>query len=552
MLLGGSTCLNLLTLGDQPCGQKWLNPGSKQTNAVCFEARWDAASQLTISSTFPQTSRLCCISHRLLTVDPAIEIGTSIMLCPSGMKGNYRGVLRAPDGTLSSGRINDLKTECTSQLKHQGLSISPEADWVQIEVAKTQTSNKETEVKSPQTLLIWPAEYVICRDANSAGRARNFKGSRSSDIIDPLARVESWFAGRAARAKEVEAAQKEVQIEVQQQSAQLEASDIDALSEVDSPIIRDIMSQDVSGIYPTPPDGLISNGLETSASNNQPEESPNDLGLDQGAESFGVPGYEDGANQDLFGDMDMDILSGNDLTDADFNFFDDPGLENERSRDAMQDAPNEMSLDEQQTVNSQGLIGADSAKVEGKVFQESSELDASLEGEPKIEEFAPFAHDSTKSPQNEILETAEGVADLETPGIHEVELREDPVAKFVLEQSLPNNGLGLLKRGSFNPMSLSNLHFDSKYGAAGRFGYPPAILETLDQTKKEQQNEQQIPKLGVKPISTASPDSEIDIGIFPLANVISFTNSKRRRRFGRWPLLENSWIRRQRRPPRHE
>lgn len=106
--------------------------------------------------------------------------------------------------------------------------------------------------------------------------------------------------------------------------------------------------QPVSGVYPTPPDGILSQGISTGFIA-EPQPTVSGIHASEPAHPHGqvavhaspvatVPpvhntkqlpppapvSVKEGSNDDLFEDMDEDVFGGNDITDADFNFFDEP------------------------------------------------------------------------------------------------------------------------------------------------------------------------------------------------------------------------------------
>jgi Mediator complex subunit 13 N-terminal len=161
-----------------------------------------------------------------------------------------------------------------------------------------------------------------------------FKGPEDAGFTDMLNLAEQWIesqpekqlAARRARQKEVNNAT----------SVQVPASPVH---------MRNITygeSHGLAGVYPTPPDGLSSQVGTVALSMDTPIGLPYDLSSqsidlkaisneaegDRNIHITGRPITQDNVpskmDDDLFDDMDEDDFVGNDITDADFSFFDQP------------------------------------------------------------------------------------------------------------------------------------------------------------------------------------------------------------------------------------
>lgn len=237
----------------------------------------------------------------------------------------------------------------------------------------------------PARELLWPVALCFCyisenmmqTDKQSSSRATSEEPS-CFDVVtsvdwfqlhdqhgfrDPYQFPEDWFLGKPERDKAIDAFRQSQRTE--EEAAIMHVDTATALPA--SPVYSRGMYGDMqaaSGVYPTPPDGVFFQGIGGTnptdelniASNNAEAQFERDAEDKQGDEGdvsdvergpFNVPVDEahepsyvhqepdtmdfdtpfDDGTDDLFEDMDEDIYTGtgNDITEADFSFFDEPG-----------------------------------------------------------------------------------------------------------------------------------------------------------------------------------------------------------------------------------
>lgn len=280
-------------------------------------------------------------------------------------------------------------------LKSKGISLSRQIEnkaWVKIQIAQDVQPTSMDQTPSLPTHsreVLWPAPlcffYESCSNASNnlnahvtqqadgEGRHQPYSSSdRSLDWFqtpdstgfrDPLDLAQQWFSGKAERAKVQKARRKTQQAEVEAAQAHVDATNLYPSSPLYSRtgVYGDL--QAVSGVYPTPPDGIVSQGQGGSSSIDVPSVSGPTANIDGilaqagNQPSLGLPGPLDidsttvhdlpgsspemhhtfdsqqemhfdtslhDANDDLFEDMDEDVFGGTGVTEADFNFFDEP------------------------------------------------------------------------------------------------------------------------------------------------------------------------------------------------------------------------------------
>lgn len=505
-LVGPATCIKLPAFGEAPFEQSWFEASGGETNLINFLSRWDADCRLTIFSNLSRSKKLCTAAHQVHLARHSLSIGDPLLLSPSGVHVIYRGVLSIADERKGSQDAKISKMRCTTYLNAQGLSISPNADWIIVEVPPTCHPQSSQRFHSePPLLTLWPAEYVLCRDETGSKQMQNVGNLEPSGLIDPVARAEAWYLGSATRAKKVEAVQKEADRITGQQQTQRDVSDIEVLSEIASPHFQDVVPQDVSGIYPTPPDGVLSQPSVTPVSYGDHESPPGFAAVDQLIGPYIDADRHDANNDDLFGDMDMDMVG-----EADFNFFDEPGVASEGSNAIAQDVPPEKIVVEKYEDIPPGMAsvslladkrasqGSPKVEIVPQDKKHSSAVDASSE-QPM-----PTTDDCNTSMDGGLLQVA--------PVMFEVDGEEASEGHSPLQwpqhvsMSVEDMNLG---RGSFNSKLPVNLDIDRKYRDNGRFGHPPGTPPNFGPPAwRKLDKYHQIPQIGLKQNSLSSPDSQ--------------------------------------------
>lgn len=503
--VGASTCIRMLKSAGEPI---WLKATGGRTEKINFSSQWDTNGHLTILSKFSQSESLCTVAHHMHNANHALDAGTPVLLSPSGVPVKYYGVLDSANKRMSPHDCNSLKNRCATYLSQEELFVSPNADWLLVEVPSSDVSGRDhAPYREHPSLTVWPAEYTLCTETQVLEKMESAETPGLSEIADPVARAESWFMGRSARAKEVEAARKEVDLKAQQQR-QRNMSDAEIQSDIASPPFGDIMPQDVSGIYPTPPDGLLSQLAETPVSNAQQEASPNFAPVDQSVEIYSNPDYHNSRSDDLFEDMDMDMVG-----DADFNFFDEPEVESERvDIDSTQDLQTRRDVNGENVGDMSPTILTESLSVQKRAIQDDPEMETLQEERMNpaavahVEDAIPVMGD-----ENLLVEADISQAELVSSDLAANGAPEESDTQQLSPYSPKDDGSMHVQRGFFNSVHPGKLDIDRKYSDNGRFGYPlgnssrfsPSILG-------EQKKARGIPQIGLKESSISSPDSNQD------------------------------------------
>ncbi|KAL8807028.1 MAG: hypothetical protein Q9200_004844 [Gallowayella weberi] len=165
----------------------------------------------------------------------------------------------------------------------------------------------------------------------------------SGTFIDPLEKAEQWFLGREEREDVMEVRRREVEESKLHKTQSTDPGDSEceeAPADRMAQTNHYLSAQEASGIYPTPPDGLTSHAASSVTAQDTPaasnlevypdlttvDEVPEVDVPDADSPQETMPGgrFMKDEGQDLFGDMDTDMFDTNVLTEADFNFFDEP------------------------------------------------------------------------------------------------------------------------------------------------------------------------------------------------------------------------------------
>ena len=339
--IGPNACIDAQTLGDDIFDHSDSKPSLTATPKLSFDVKWLSSGTLVISYFQVFLPKLRRLSAMLSKDAHSIElaVGSSLLLSPSGTRCQYLGLENLPDSHVQlkshvlKSHVQAKTSMLSPYLNHQGISNVQDIKWIQVLVGR------ESDVAvSPRTSL-WPADLCFCEDVMNTFRnedGESFNSSIANFSIDPLEKVESWILEKAARMEASQARLRENNKRIQATKDTEDSDDEDLLSLFEIAIDQGITPQDVSGIYPTPPDGVPPAHLGSSNPNDlrAGEYEDEERELRQSDEARGD--YDGQENDDLFGDMDIEMFASNGLTEADFSFFDGPGMIDEDLRETGQ------------------------------------------------------------------------------------------------------------------------------------------------------------------------------------------------------------------------
>ncbi|KAI8955455.1 mediator complex subunit 13 C-terminal-domain-containing protein [Xylaria longipes] len=245
------------------------------------------------------------------------------------------------------------KSLCSRLVQSQALSLPVKAaqKWVNVQrlrrrLVEHNSDGKRTPMMGPAPSILWPASLCFCKVlANlTINEPDELHGSQSDRNFDPLFAAKSWFSNTAERESMISQKKRERDA-MAVQEVSLTERPVQISSSL-SPLASLRPSQNgapVGGVYPTPPDAVQGamgvtpsmDGNLSSPSNNLtaataaeidtashvPAESytENWEGPETKRERIGTS-FE---TENLFGELGPDMFGDNDITEADFNFFDE-------------------------------------------------------------------------------------------------------------------------------------------------------------------------------------------------------------------------------------
>ncbi|KAL8951519.1 MAG: hypothetical protein Q9222_002510 [Ikaeria aurantiellina] len=326
---------------------------------LCLDVRWSPSGSLTVCGRWKHFLGLASLSN-VFKASNAKDLSNSMIgqqafLLPFGIQCEFVCLEdRLPD---RFGSIDNSKSSATSWLLHHGYHVKPTTRWVCLRYSP------QIHPEVPPNAYIenhvwWPAHLCfLIQPAESLTKDTILERIVNGTFTDPIAKAEQWFLGRDARAKLIRAKQQEEEAKARGDN---QFSDVTQGNQGIHESAQDPMSwtgqyltaQEASGIYPTPPDGIISHSQGGSFAAHDTPNNAEHEGYGISASTTGPaiqssdPGFpdterdmrpiEEDETQDLFGDMDAEMFGTNDLTEADFNFFDEVP-----DKDDMIAAPNE-------------------------------------------------------------------------------------------------------------------------------------------------------------------------------------------------------------------
>ena len=329
--VGCSACIDVRTLGDD-LDDSELQPWITTTTKLCYDIKWLSSGLLLISFFKVRLPRYIRMSKMLSRggQSTGLVVGSPILLSPSGIRCRYLGTEDIPKSDVQRRSSAKVKASIVSRLAHYGIRPAPEVIWIQAH------KGFESNVSDGQPVTLWPADLCLCEDmidSVSGGDSEPLNSPIVDGSVDPLEKAESWLLGKAARLQALRAKTQEEDHKVSVSKDAEDTDDEDDFSPFEVLMDQGISPQDVSGIYPTPPDGLPLAIIGSSDPNNPQlgDFDDEEKELQPSDEARGE--YDGQENDDLFGDMDIDMFASNGLTEADFSFFDEPDMIDEALRE---------------------------------------------------------------------------------------------------------------------------------------------------------------------------------------------------------------------------
>lgn len=338
------------------------------SSLTSISIRWWPSGVLTISSSqirLPELRQVLDPVNNFQGLELANPI--TVVLSPSGRTARYLGEYQiqtqiekkkqeTPHGSvlhrssLFHDSINEAKNSITSRLTQLGLHISPKEVWLRLQYAENSLVYDSTENWQKMTLppgtFIWPSSLCFCIVGDEYQQSMDSPKITIGSNNDPLADAELWFKAKSTREQAMDAASRQNHMKDKIKEEHPGVDEDDGISDFVPRTNQYISTQEANSIYPTPPDGLRTQTINSSNAENPPPSSEitnREAVGGQAHEDHGSPFmgssdpivssavYGPRDNTDLFdeidGEMDSELFADNVLTEADFSFFDKPDVE---------------------------------------------------------------------------------------------------------------------------------------------------------------------------------------------------------------------------------
>lgn len=360
---------------------------------------WATAGTLVISTLSLTRPDIHCLAETISEDEQKRLIGKCVRVAPNGVLArvmsfsdptdtiteevSHRPQRKRPRASPLEKSIERWKSSVERWLSWKGYSIpllENKDSWVRIQFAHVgQAAASSPAFHRPAREILWPralcfhfGDFPINSQLLTPHEESPlqdvdalvwFETSQSRGYQDPIDVAQQWFLGKTERDRIAEAQRKAKKAEEDAARAKEENHGLFPSSPLNARTGTYGDLQSVSGVYPTPPDGVppgtvISCGDTPSVSGtatnvilapggNNPAinvSMPQDVTSgDAQQQSSTSPNFDmqyddynaDGNNDDLFEDMDEgNFDGGNGVTDADFNFFDDADGEDVMMADA--------------------------------------------------------------------------------------------------------------------------------------------------------------------------------------------------------------------------
>lgn len=252
-----------------------------------------------------------------------------------------------PDTPISRPRTDDIMEQWKTLLGLHGIfpSVLDASPWLRIRMSDKKPwdyRGDANHLPSPTpNSFAWPSALCfqrrsLCNATGPDSRVR-FVDSSTDKRLDPLGEAKEWFDGQAAR-EEVVTKRRKKELEDQAVPESVGEDALDPRAGDSSPLAlarpSNAGAANAGAMYPTPPDGVqLAPGVTPSLDrmiSTPPTQAPVAAVTDGDHAMNSDVQQSNGAyfdSENLYGDLGDDLFANNELTDADFNYFDQVGQE---------------------------------------------------------------------------------------------------------------------------------------------------------------------------------------------------------------------------------
>ncbi|KAH7069893.1 mediator complex subunit 13 C-terminal-domain-containing protein [Paraphoma chrysanthemicola] len=403
----GVVALNYRTFVAKPLGGDQAARSSSDVYAdvhwlTSINIHWLSSGTVLVSTYTDQADIFQCLDSLDLDSQKSL-VGSCIRLAPNGMLArisSFEDPLEASTEDLvrrvprKKARVESLeqnierwKVSVERMLKWKGYSVpnlNDKSSWVRIRTAHTTSISMTSPPSSHSDRdVLWPRALCFTyrsRPTSGAVTESNgpqplspppddmswFEAAGSIGFRDPIDNAQEWYIGKLERDRVIEGRRRSKKAEEDAMRRKEEPAGLYPSSPFNarSGVYGEL--QAVSGVYPTPPDGIApGTGLSTIDTPSVSGAAPNVI-LPPGGSNPAInlsapqdhpqsdeqqhpstsplfptnldPFQSAGDNDDLFEDAEGDAFGGNGVNEADFDFFDEPD-EPSAQDTAMPDAP---------------------------------------------------------------------------------------------------------------------------------------------------------------------------------------------------------------------
>lgn len=482
----------------------------KQTPLQCVSLDiYLAGGGQLVFSTNTMEDRMFWPYHELESYSDTLE---PILLAPGGMLAVVDDDFVAPENKASQ----VWKETVSNLLVSRGIQLNvldPAIRWVLVRAwPSTTTAGSDTTLG---TVFYWPQALCFRTSPPASGDNQSavdfedqledftkispsswFYSAKEGGFLDSLQFAEDWFRGKADRDKVMQERQK-IRIEVEA-AAQKQAEPV-ALANlaVASPFYTRGDLQAAGGMYPTPPDGVISQpGTVPASADPIPAIAAHDTPVPRtGITGDGMDIDEmlgetsrrratiesrnsmqmdvDMNHDDLFGTADEDVFAGHDIIDADFDFFDEPDDDMLGATSSVPDVPTKAPPVQELPVTPAVAVQPSHKPPEPDVF---SALEQAMGG--PIENAAPEPEVPKQAPEQIPAIDTNEVMVMKPP------LSPTSVRKKLFGETSKNRTIPRRRESQYDPIPFkpSLVSEDTKYSSGGAFGL--SEKEIADLTKR--------------------------------------------------------------------
>lgn len=406
----------------------------------------------------------------------------------------------APDSkpsNLNEAAVKAWQSKCIEWLSTRGVdkASTESGGWVFVQLLSGSLDAEDPDISifEGRTVVPWPARLCF-QTSNNGPRSLPASETQFPGTRDPLAFAEEWFTGKDERTSTSLKRQKERQVAeaLSKEQADVEARALQSATTYSPAVLR--RGSNAGAMYPTPPDAIhhpvgatpVFDGAGSPPVNIIPfaaQDGPitvapsaaagNNVDMwgatDKTDRAASNTNFNDNDNDaDLFGDLGEDIF-GNDITDADFSFFDEP---DDLQPDAKPDSPvPNNKLNPQETIAVKEPVTPEIPKQEGMHPPAKSMARSNVNRQNQTgENLNSTQMDSKKSETNGNALIAAKPKPVAKQPSHIPFSKESIFQRLVNEsnmhKSTPPQRNSLFNKIDFEK-SLSSV--DAKYGAHGQF-----------------------------------------------------------------------------------